>query len=182
MGANMNRLERLATALLVTALACTQILSGQFVPDTVPIVEPHLYVNAATRLMAMLGKVADTATVEHFACLVGDVLVSRDGADTLLAVKSAWLPKTRSSAHSAVTGVACPAGTVLGWHNHIYSNVKAYFEGEGWPVTGETAQACYLSPVDLRNGLWTVQKVYGEVVQVDSKTFCWWFTSQLAAI
>ena len=81
-----------------------------------------------------------------------------------------------------MTGVACPAGTVLGWHNHIYANVKAYFEGEGWPVTGETSQACYLSPVDLRNGLWTVQKVYGEVVQVDSKTFCWWFTSQLAAI
>jgi len=179
---NMSRLEKIWTTILVLATACVQGLAAQYPTelDSIKFPVPHIWVNVDIRLQAWLGKIADTATVEHFACLGGTAFV-HDG-DTLLAIRGAFLPRTVNDAgHGLVLG-GCPEGTLLGWHNHLYGAVKTFFEQQGWKVTGDSAQACYLSPVDFQSGLWKTGTVFGEVVQVNARTFCWWFTSQLHAI
>jgi hypothetical protein len=145
--------------------------------------------------MRDLGTLADTATREHLVCLGGPLAVV-DGSqeelprhallgDTLVLLNQLSFPAPAGvrEHRTSVTAPsnACPPGTRLAWHNHPVVASLTYLRSIRLPAQ-DAADACFFSKTDLEHGLWREGQILGEVVQVNSRVFCWWFSAQLARV
>ncbi len=117
-----------------------------------PVVGVRVIVDSA--MMAELGRVADTATVEHARCLLG----TRSG-DTVVVVE-AWTPAYRDQTPTRVRYKACPLSTVAFWHVHL-------------PMHSPPWSACALSETDRRHNRAHLGKRL-EFVQVTGDVWCAW--------
>lgn len=139
------------------------------------------HVIVSPEVMATLGLLADTATIEHTRCLVGKSIAT-NGADTLYAVDLIFAPRVAKQDALKVAGVACcPVATVSSWHNHILLVVKGLGRGP-WFTTDTTGRAaCFAAAQDVFAGSGPSAAPL-MTVQVNSRTFCWWTRDQLRAI
>lgn len=113
-------------------------------------------------VLAILGGVADTAQVEHVACLLGSGTT----------VHAVYFPAVAERTPLSVrTAEDCPDGTVGEWHNHVFG-VSA-----GKTVVPETPEeACFLGASDTYLLRRSTQVVH--LVHVNLTTYCWWFKAQ----
>ena len=124
-------------------------------------------------LQDYLGKVADTATVEHHICLFAIKHLSAQG-DTILVMNSEMWP-TQTATADFVFSDACPDDAFAAWHNHIRARVEVAFAEFHISIPSNVkgdARACYLSSLDFRTTL--REHVRMQIVQVNYRTFCWW--------
>jgi hypothetical protein len=119
-------------------------------------------------LRAALGRIADTATVEHFRCLYGIAQ-----PDTVY-LTAAFEPTIHRATTMGLNHDPCPGVALAEWHTHL----------SGVTTTGEIRRdwdpraSCYLSSIDIRaaRGYHSAKILF---VQVDAKTLCWWTQAQV---
>lgn len=115
-------------------------------------------------VLESLGALADTAQTEHIRCLLGRMDASELYTDLI------YQPQALYSSPVNAGAEACPAATLLEWHNH--------------PVQwGQAAVGfCYFSQTDLADAQKPrVGRVIGHLVHVNATTYCWWSTAQIDA-
>lgn len=155
--------EQLLVALLVIGLMVTCLYPkkcrGQAPHET------HLTVDSG--MMAQLGRIADTATIEHIRCLLGV-----DRGDTIL-VDVAWEPKVTYANYTMVTFEHCPLATVGTWHNHIAMRFPILNGDTARYVRVPPHQMCYLSRPDSTAAL-AMKHERLSIVQVVDSVACAW--------
>ena len=119
-------------------------------------------------LLKSLDSVADTATVEHFRCLLG----KRFG-DTL-AVVDAWEPPVSHADYNTVTA-SCPLSPyVVGtWHNHLPFNIPMNDpHNRATPV--EPWSVCEVSPADRLSARSEEESMVLTIISVANDVHCAW--------
>lgn len=176
----MSRFSRIVLWLLFWIGACTDHVFGQ----------ERLVISDS--VLELLGTLADTATIEHAACL----LWQRTGVLETDSAGHVW-PQVQInyvvyppqgpanlpglSPRTSVGTTDCPVGTVIRWHNHILAVSDSLYHKYGWhppdSLVNVAGRACVLSRMD-----WiTARRSYEmfSMIQVTSKTFCWWAKPEL---
>lgn len=159
----------LAASLLVS---CEEQLLGQ---DT-------LFFNAA--VLQELGRLADTATIEHAACL----LWARTGIGPEEEIHYVFYPPvwpiisgTGLTPRVAVNTDECPIGTALRWHNHILHVSDSLYAKYGIvppdSLKSLAARACVLSRGDATSAHKSVAPA--TMISVTAKTWCIWTRPEL---
>lgn len=110
-------------------------------------------------LVAALGRIADTATVEQVRCLGGDRV-----ADTLFLNRAIARPTVEAS-DSSLVAVGCPPGTFAIWHTHILRPGQ------------HPLDVCFLSEDDIHTAVRA--RVPMQIVQVSSALWCYWGLHQI---
>jgi hypothetical protein len=149
----MARFERFCASLLLVGAAIASRCAGQgvLVIDSVMIAE--------------LGRVADTAHVEHFRCLLG-----LDRGDTLI-VDLAWEPVILYADYDNVHPGRCPVATVGTWHVHLGWHQPIWAHDSTHRIPIDLRTACFLSAPD------TAALLLGprlSIVQVNDSVICAW--------
>lgn len=151
----LTRLERALIALVAYYGACTGQLRGQDSAIAVWYLP----------MLAELGQIADTATIEHVRCLLGAVR-----GDTMYVI-AAWEPPIiHATALIASFGPCPPLLTLGGWHNHIPRDVTVMGEDRG---ARPPAEYCELSQVDRRAALRPDAPLF-QVIHVNRDITCAW--------
>lgn len=151
--------ERFAAALLCIGLAFYSKACGQAPPEaahTVLISEP---------LVAMLDTLADTATIEHYRCLLG-----AQRHDTLGIVR-AFEPLILHADYNTVTAAGCPRFTVGTWHNHLPYNIPMT-DPHNRQTRVDPASVCELSPADRLSA--TAEPWTFSMISVAAGVHCAW--------
>lgn len=156
----------------------SKILCVLLLALSAPVPEPIYHVYIATNVQAGLGRVADSATVEHVRCLIGAVFPDDSvPSDTTIAIDDAVPPLGEQSGPLTVNA-SCTAATLIAWHNHIFAATKKAWKGRMDVV--EPRDACGLSSLDFVSAL-APHAPRIQVVQVNMRTFCWFTKHQLQA-
>mgnify|MGYP001583311894 CR=1 FL=1 len=129
--------------------------------------------------MVALGQLADTATVEYVRCLLG--AMRRVGSYEFYTIDAAVPPVSlRRVKKRQIVSFDCSFAALIGvWHNHVLAEFQDLEPGPwSWDAPTPAAEACQLSRDDL---LTTLRGASGAVavVQVDARTFCWWYRDAL---
>jgi len=144
-------------------------------------------VNFNQATLDSLGSVADTATIEHAACLLaaptGGIEMHGDTAVPIIAVNTIYWPE-QAGTPMAVAHAACPYGTVVGWHNHIPAITDTVFKKLGWDsgwdkpewVSGRL-RGCAIGQNDIFGSLRETAPMI--MVHVDKSIYCWYTREQL---
>lgn len=131
----------------------------------------HILVDSV--LIDSLDQIADTATVEHFRCLVGGYLPP----DTVVVTKLV-APKENNASLFHVTAELCPPHTVGAWHIHLPVAVRILNDSTSEVVPIPTAAACYFSYGDVQEaGHHPELSFY--MVHVRRGIYGWWTTRQI---
>jgi hypothetical protein len=135
-----------------------------------PELPPHVVI-MVDRLALELGRIADTATIEHFRCIYG---VAKP--DTTYLVE-AMEPTIREATPINLSHEPCPAVALAEWHNHLPGVTMT-----GSIVMGQNPRmSCYLSGTDLRSAR-DYRSAKLLFVQVDARTLCWWTQEQAISL
>jgi hypothetical protein len=125
-------------------------------------------------VMATLGQIADTATIEHFRCLLG---TTRHDSTF---VTAAFEPVVRSASRFSIGTAACPAFiTVADWHVHLPIAIRTMTDTSILVDPIPPVSACYLSDKDVETAVLKDSNVVLQVVQVNALIACWWLTVQI---
>jgi len=135
-----------------------------------PIESPHTTL-MLDELLLELDALADTATLEHFRCLLGQRI-----GDSLLVV-GAWEPEIYHADYNGVRYGPCPPTTVGTWHNHLPYNIPMNNPHdrsnrvEPWSV-------CDLSPLDRRSATREPSPILLSVIGVAKGVHCAWMRTR----
>lgn len=127
--------ERFAAALLCIGIAFYTKACGQVPPG------PAHTTLITDSLVASLDAVADTATIEHYRCLLGG-----QRGDTLVIVR-AFAPPILHADYNTVTAAGCPRFTVGTWHTHLPYNIPMN-DPHNRASRVDPWSVCDLSPAD----------------------------------
>lgn len=117
-------------------------------------------------LLTYLDSIADTATIEHYRCLLG-----WSQPDTLK-IFGAWEPPIAHADYNGVQPlISCPDGTVGEWHNHIPYTVPMT-DPHNRSQRVEPWSVCELSPQDRRTAM-RVNAAY-QLLSVQNGVHCAW--------
>lgn len=118
-----------------------------------------------------LNEIADTATVEHGACLYGHVT-----ADTVY-LNSAFVPKVLQATPFSLNDENCPGVPLAYWHVHIPHEYTVM--GDRSPGPDKNPEDyCYLSHPDMIFALGPTAPPL-EFVGVGRRLFCWFSRAQI---
>jgi hypothetical protein len=152
----MSRVSRTLVAWLMWFGACTSQVRPQ---------APHQVVTFDS-LIAQLDSIADTASIEHYRCLLG-----WRRADSLL-VAAMWAPPIVYADYNAVTpAVQCPDGSVGIWHNHLPYTVPMN-DPHNRSTKVEPWSVCELSPIDRRSAM--LDGPVLQIISVANGVHCAW--------
>lgn len=142
----MAQVSTLCSLLLVLALGCAPAQAPPPAAHTVLITDS---------LVAALDAVADTATIEHYRCLLGGQV-----GDSLVIVR-AYEPVILHADYNTVTAAGCPRFTVGTWHTHLPYNVPMN-DPHNRATRVDPASVCELSLADRHAGAvepWTFSMI-----------------------
>jgi hypothetical protein len=167
--ARFSSLEKVGAALVLIGNIAVARCVGQ---------QPQ-YITVRSELMDSLLAVADTATIEHGACLAGGLYTDSTGAR--LYIIDAVIAPQHVVASARHISYQCPRfATIASFHNHVLKEFAELPLGPwNWHAPTKAAEACELSTNDLLTAITNPMPV--TVIGVDKQTFCWWFTSDLIA-